>query len=385
MMMGLIPIHYSGPWGIHANAGVGKAWEGDRIGVQEFTRWTDDLDRVKVGLSQGDGPDVELATKGRCLKCWGGLIAHGEAENWTKVECRVCGSSLEGSAAVKERDRMTEEQASNLFRMNYGFASQYRQGAFTYKLDPTLEPLSREAALERIDERQANLSRRGVVTRADIPLGSAGWFVMQAKTLLAGVDPSIHESSSVPDFPPVEVLEDGALRIRHPANDPRDTAAIRDEIIKRRMGTTLMAALASAFACELTMKAIAITTRDEADKTHDLASLYKSLPDMSRRRVETDYPNIGQVLEHKRHTFGGWRYFEKKVGKQAIASMIDGQAACDLSKSARVLLDEAEIMGLQGGFSLKATRNSRRVEEQVLHRDTIKLRLDGSENPPDLE
>ena len=353
--------------------------------MREIARWAHDLDKVRVVLPRGDGTEVEIATKGRCLKCWGGLTAHGEEERWTRVACRVCGSSLEGSAADNERGRMTEEQACNLSRMKYGFGSRYEEGTFTYKLFPTVESLSREAALERIDERQAHRSRKGFITRADIPLGSAGWFVMQANILLAGVDPTIYESGSVPDFPPTEVLEDGSLRIQHSTNDPRFNTRTRDERVKRRMGATMMATLASALACELAMKAISITSRDEADKTHDLARLYSRLPDASCRRVETDYPNIGQVLERKRHTFDRWRYFEKKVGEQAITALIDGQAARDLSRGARVLLDEARILGLQGGYSMNATRNSRRVEQQVLHRDTINLRLVGSENPPDLD
>ena len=54
-----------------------------------------------------------------------------------------------------------------------------------------------------------------------------------------------------------------------------------------RMGTAVVAGMVAAFACEVGMKAILITRRDEAEKTHDLGKLNEALPeDVSRKRLE---------------------------------------------------------------------------------------------------
>ena len=44
------------------------------------------------------------------------------------------------------------------------------------------------------------------------------------------------------------------------------------------------------------MKAILITRRDEAKKTHDLRKLYEGLPEDSRKRLEADFGEIAGVM-----------------------------------------------------------------------------------------
>ena len=88
--------------------------------------------------------------------------------------------------------------------------------------------------------------------------------------------------------------------------------------LMERMGTALVAGMASAFACEVGMKVILVTRLDEAPRTHDLLKLFRELPEDSRRRLEADFPSIVEVLEGSRETFGKWRYFEQGVGKEAI-------------------------------------------------------------------
>ena len=44
------------------------------------------------------------------------------------------------------------------------------------------------------------------------------------------------------------------------------------------------------------MKAILITRRDEAQKTHDLRKLYEGLPEDSRKRLEADFGEIAGVM-----------------------------------------------------------------------------------------
>ena len=112
----------------------------------------------------------------------------------------------------------------------------------------------------------------------------------------------------------------------------------------------------SAFSCELSMKAICLTRTDRARMNHDLWSLYRDLPEDSRTRLEKDFPEVGSVLKEARHTFGKWRYFEVNVGGRGMKAMIDTERASALAKAARVLLDEAELMGLGYSVNVKATQ-----------------------------
>ena len=171
--------------------------------MADSTWWVHDMDQVKITNPQGDDPDVEITVKGRCLKCWGRLIQHGGSDaTLPRLKCRVCGRTLEGSVAKQELDRMMKEVIVNLFRMDLGAVSSYEEGVFAYKAFPKVGSLSKECVLARISARRARSSASsGVVSRDDVPLGSAGWFVMQAKVLLAGVNPSIYNLGSFPDFP----------------------------------------------------------------------------------------------------------------------------------------------------------------------------------------
>ena len=64
------------------------------------------------------------------------------------------------------------------------------------------------------------------------------------------------------------------LSTRGVSDDPQ----FQERRLVRKMGRTLTAAMISAFACELAMKAIALTAKDEAAKSHDLDALYAELP-----------------------------------------------------------------------------------------------------------
>lgn len=52
-----------------------------------------------------------------------------------------------------------------------------------------------------------------------------------------------------------------------------DDIQFRERRLLRNLGETLTAAMISAFACELAMKAISLTVNDQALKTHDLKRL----------------------------------------------------------------------------------------------------------------
>ena len=64
------------------------------------------------------GEDGRFRLKGRCRRCWGGLIGKGASEDVpTAIRCRVCGILLEGDEAREEYRRMSEQDASNTFQV----------------------------------------------------------------------------------------------------------------------------------------------------------------------------------------------------------------------------------------------------------------------------
>ena len=126
------------------------------------------------------------------------------------------------------------------------------------------------------------------------------------------------------------------------------------------------------------MKAISLTCNDEADKTHDLLALYEALPDRSRERICADFPDITDVIRKGRHRFGAWRYFETRVGDAAIRSMVDVEEARALGKAARVILDEAEFVGLAATASIQAKRNVSILGDTNLEKHELKLKLEAS-------
>ena len=68
------------------------------------------------------GKEGRFGLKGRCRRCWGGLIGKGAAEHVpTAICCRVCGILLEGDDAREEYRRMSEQSASNTFNIVFGF------------------------------------------------------------------------------------------------------------------------------------------------------------------------------------------------------------------------------------------------------------------------
>ena len=141
-------------------------------------------------------------------------------------------------------------------------------------------------------------------------------------------------------------------------------------------------ALTSAFSCELAMKAICLTCNDMAIKTHDLLDLFEDLPDECKGRIVADYPEISGVLEQSRQTFEKWRYFEVAVAEEALGTMINTDRSAKLAKAARVILDEAAAVGLQGVVNVNATRNGQVQGDRTLITDHLKVSVKGGECPP---
>ena len=116
------------------------------------TEWTQDFDYLWLetqgsgheGQEYTPGKEGRFRLKGRCRRCWGGLIGNGAAEHVpTVIRCRVCGVQLKGNAAREEYQRMLEQSASNAFNMDFGASFKYRDDAtFVQKVFPHIDRLA---------------------------------------------------------------------------------------------------------------------------------------------------------------------------------------------------------------------------------------------------
>ena len=328
----------------------------------EFHKWLRFDDR-----SPGDagvGPARAVEAEGRCRRCWGPIVGLRQKDGpCTHVECLACGSSADGEAARLEVARMLREAEQNVPLARIGRGSQYGGKArFVLKLLPDMD---RDMAwYERGLAASLRLKRRrNYLDRRSFPSGEAGYLFAQAGVLVAGLNALPPEMSALsladveygtPEVQRVEPAsgDDGILRVvgtiacryRKPSN----------AVVKTRMGRLMMAGSTAAFACELAMKAILMTRNHQAEKTHDLADLYAALPADCRERLEGDSGEIEAVLEESRQTFGRWRYFEQALGGKTFGALVDTDRVWGLGKSARVLLDECVVAGLDYGISVQS-------------------------------
>ena len=334
------------------------------------------------------GPARAVDITARCTDCWGAVsVATDDQGRWNHIECLLCGRSVDGDEAEREAAAMRHEAERNMFPARTGHPSKYRPDAkFVLKLLPDMDR-NKEKVNQRIAANRAQGPKRGRLTRHEIPLGTAGYLYAQVRTLLAGVEQLPEEKSAIShaDFHFVEpqisssdwTEADGKLRLS--TSVPVLFRKPSERTLMARMGTALAAGMASAFACEVGMKAVLVTRLDEAAKTHDLSELYGELPEDSQRRLEADFPSIAEVLEHSRETFGKWRYFEEGVGEGAIRTLVDTDRVWGLGKAARVIADECVVVGLNYSIDVEMALEvdwdeTRREQLQEVH-----LRLEGGE------
>ena len=302
------------------------------------------------------------------------------------MKCRVCGWILEGEDAARERARGLDESIVNLMNMDFGRHSQYAEGAFLLKIFPQMDRLREEELRTRIGAKVASGSKaenREKLTRRAFPEGSPGWLFLQANTLMSGLEPiSNPDQQSVAHFPDLDVREDGTVVTHLPMEGLKEDPQFHERQMARTMGSTMIEAMISVFACELAMKAICLTCKDEAVKTHSLLDLFNDLPEDSQLRIKADYPEVEELMERARQVFGAWRYFERDIGERGLMAIADLDRAQGMNRAARVILDEASIVGLGGTVTMNATRNVRVVGEQRFYKGKIKIKVTGSEWPP---
>ena len=348
--------------------------------------WDMDTRTVSLGVRGGQPPFSEFAAKGRCKRCWGSLRGRTDpAGGVTGIRCIVCGELLEGSAAVAEAKRTSEESFINALNMMLGHQPKYGDGPFAQKVFPKLDRLSEQELLDRVALSKSQSSKRpkGKLTRHEFPPGSPGWLFLQARVLLDGVSLNTdHERDSVAEFLH-RVNADGSVSVQIDAHALSQNPRHREQDLLATVGLLLGNGMIAAFACELALKAISLTCTDEAIKgRHDLLDLFDHLPPDSRDRIEADFSTIRDVLTENRGAFGKWRYFEEAVGTDAFRGMTDPQRARSLAKAARVTLDEAEYVGLTGGIQVQTTRQVRVTGDKREHTDTTNLTIKGGECPP---
>ena len=298
------------------------------------------------------------------------------------IRCRVCGLLLEGDDAKEEYQRMLKQNASNTLNIAFGFPTKYRDGAtFVQKIFPHFDRLSADELRHRIKGAASKGSKEGWLTRGKFPAGSAGFLFLQARALMSGVE-RLPRELSVARFSDVELRDDGSAAVYLSKKQLGEHSRTGDYELMKRLGSTMTIAMMSAFACELAMKAIRLTRMNEARRSHDLWLLYRDLPAGSKRRTKEDYPDIDSVLRKARHTFDKWRYFEANVGGRGMNAMIDTQRSFALTKAARVLLDEASMMGLGYSLHLEATRRVTEVDDRQHVHVKHHLSIKGTEAPP---
>lgn len=346
--------------------------------------WGLDFDKTTITQSLNGTPQ-KAAIKGRCAECWDSLLGRmDDRHQVTGIKCRVCAKKLEGDAARQEHARMQNEQAHNTFNMLFGRLPRYAADAtFVIKTIPSHDPVPKEQVQARVDQAKLQPKNRRLLTRHDFPTGSPGFFMLQAMVLMASVEDVSHPDEwSIVDLPDVRFGDDGTALFTLSTAGMSEDPQYGERRLARRMGQTVTASMISAFACELTMKAIALTARDEALKTHDLHELYIALPPSSRLRIAADYGDIEALFKNTRQTFGAWRYFETQSGETAAQAMINTQQARSLGKAARVILDEAETMGLGYFVGLDAKERVSVQGESKTYHQTLNINIKGREGPP---
>ena len=366
---------------------AGKPQMSGRVKIEWNWDLDDEWEQIKsIGLGDQEhalGEEGRFRLKGRCRRCWGGLIGKIEAGHEPMaIRCRVCGLLLEGDEAREEYKRMSKESSFNTSAMVLGIRPKYRgDAAFVQKIFPYMDRLSSEEFSQRSSGEAQKGVKKGRLTRSSFPAGSAGFLFLQGRALMSGVE-RLPREYSVARFWDVDMNDDGSATVHIPTEQLGEHSKTSEKELMKRLGSTMTIALMSAFACELAMKAISLTRRDETRKSHDLWELYSDLQEDSRARIEEDFPEAGSVMENARHTFGKWRYFEVDVGGHGISAMIDTDRAFSLAKVARVLLDEAELMGLGYSVHVNATQQ---IAETGDSRDVHvkhKLHTTAKENPP---
>ena len=304
------------------------------------------------------------------------------------VQCRLCGRSVDSEDAAREIAGMEAEAALNLARAQAGRGSKYREGAkFVLKILPDMDRnkawFDGCVAKSRAAERRTNW-----LDRRNFPAGTAGNLYFQACVFLSGLENlgRVKSTLEITDFDfegmqvvGVETPESGRSA-ELSVTAPKKPSMAADSTLLGRLGTSAVAGMTAAFACELGMKAILITRNHEAKKTHDLLDLYRALPADSRERLEADFSGIAEALKDGRCLFDKWRYFEGSVTEKALGSLANAGLTEKLAMTARVIADECELAGLDYALHVQKDFEFDSNRGHMAYAERISLNLEAGES-----
>ena len=121
------------------------------------------------------GPARAVDISGRCGDCWGAVSGTKDAAGrWIRIECLVCGRSVDGDEAAGEADAMRREAEGNMAAGRIGRPSKYRSdAAFVLKLLPDMDR-DKEKVDQRIEASLAEGPKPKRLARNEIgPAGQA--------------------------------------------------------------------------------------------------------------------------------------------------------------------------------------------------------------------
>ena len=329
----------------------------------DFNEWRQFADRTADDRTVGPARKAEI--KGRCTNCWGPITGKRDRQDghWIRIECRLCGRAVHAEDAEREAERMLREAENNMPWARVGRSAVYQEEAqFVLKILPDMDRDKVEFE-QRIATARKAKPKPSWLNRRDFPQGTPGYLYAQACAFVSGLGNLPRETSAI-SLSDLDFGEPRIIDVEAPTADAPVQVSAAVPVVHRkpsgvlmmaRMGTAMVAGMAAAFACEVGMKAILLTRRDEAEKTHDLLKLYEALPDDSRKRLEADFAEITDVLKDNRHSFGKWRYFEESTGGAAIAALVNTERVRGLGKAARVIVDECVVAGLV--YEIDVTRH----------------------------
>ncbi|MDE2759219.1 MAG: hypothetical protein OXH90_02820 [Paracoccaceae bacterium] len=295
----------------------------------------------------------------RCTRCWGN-IKTVLADNKVKEMCCInCGIRFEGEQAGLEYDRMQKETRKNMFNLILlGKSPKYGGGAFFEKIFPPRDAIFKEELDESIARKPSVGRNQEKITRREFPEGTPGLLFAQADLLMTGLETKPY---SIPKLfePNDNIIGSESILESFPLDGPEELS------VRKNIGSTIIESIVSAFSCELAMKAILLLISDEAPKTHDLWKLFSTLPDKSKSRLVMDFPAIAETLKTARETFGREKYFEIDNGSNYLLKLLNPVFSLHLGKSARIIIDEAFLLGLDYKVKIETNKKEKVVGEYL--------------------
>lgn len=294
--------------------------------------------------------------------------------------------SVEGDEAESEMKRMKYEAEENLDRVRQLSIAKYEaESRFVFKILPDMmrdRPYYNRRIATKRAAKLTEAQKRKWLTRHDICKGAAGYFFLQACTLMAGTTALPRVESVVPysrfELNELNFSTDGTLA--HFSTETCSKVSWSSDNLVSNMGNLVILGMTAAFACELVLKAILITRNNEAKRTHDLLALYRELPEDCKSRIEADFAVTENVIAQGRYVFGKWRYFEHNEGEKGMLAMVNIERTYELMKVARVIIDEGEIAGLNYKVDVNHEVEVDLNDPDVSRQQTYNLKVSGEES-----